>query len=476
MNRLFETLLDNVELRKLSGYWVFLVIMIGVGLLAYAANDLGLFGKTFAGLAGLASIAGVLVLFAVDSGDSGDDEDEEDEAARTIVAMPLWMIEQAEKKEAEAAKAKESEEEPAQEESAPPQVGEASALASDVDAWQEEPTDEVDLGTAQTMMFDPADAVRTAEAVQKEREALEPVQLPADAPSEPEPSEVEPLAGTGTAQFAAATGDLAPPAPQADVPDEDEEEAATSAQTMAYSPQELEKLRGQLGQAIAQQAGEARQDAPDTAEVSATEDTADDEALKTMMYMPAMGATPQTPEPAPEPEHEEALAPTQAFMPAVSDEEAMGTMVFDRDAQQKITDAADAATAQSGTEDSEVETGGQTQMYSLEDSDKLKEAYELLQQKKDVEQTGPEETAPAPAQPSSKPAPQPVASAPAKPREAPVSSSGIDYDADDVKKGMGAGTAILLFVILLAAAGVATAVILHYFNVVELPFNLPTVE
>lgn len=490
MKDLFSKLFETIELRDLCSYWVVLAIMTAVGLLAFFVGDAGIFGNTVAGTAGLASLAGILVLFATDSDGTGDDDDEEDEAAKTIIAMPVWMVEKAQQDAAD--------------------ISDPAAGDSATDVGLEEPTDEVDLGTAQTMMFDPADAVAAATAVKEQTsesvvsEASAEESIPAEEPL-PEQEEL-PEPGTGTAQFAAA---VQPAEPAAEEASDHEEEAVTSAQTIAYSPDEMEKLRGTLGQAIAQQGSPEPQE---PAEEEKEEEGEEEEALKTMMYMPAMDAAPSepqaapaqqpeeepeeeealktmmympaaettAPEPEPEPEPEpakddpttEALAPTMAFMPAVGgEEEAMQTMAFDPNMKQKVQDAAQAA------EDSpDVETGGQTQMYSLEDGDKIKEAYAMLQQKKAEEQPPAPQVVPqVKVEPKPEPKPEPQPQPAPKPRRDDVSASGIDYDAD-VKSGMGAGTAIVLFVVLLAAAGAATAVMLHYFGVVELPFNLPTME
>ena len=485
MKDLFSKLFRTFELRDLCSYWVVLAIMTGVGLLAFFVEGTGVFGNTLAGTAGLASLAGILVLFATDSDGTGDDDDEEDEAAKTIIAMPVWMVEKAQKDAADISD---------------PAEGDMPA-----DVGIEEPTDEVDLGTAQTMMFDPADAVAAATAIKEQtsdsvasKTASTEDSIPAGDPV-PEPEEL-PEAGTGTVQFAAAVQSAKTPPTEAG---DDQEEAVTSAQTIAYSPEEMEKLRGTLGQAIAQQGSPEPQESP---EVEEAEEEEEEEALKTMMYMPAMDATPsepqaapveepqeeealktmmympaadaaaQEPEPEPEPEQAkddpttEALAPTMAFMPAVDGEEqALQTMAFDPNMKQKVQDATQAA-----EDNPDVETGGQTQMYSLEDGDKLKEAYAMLQQKEGEEQPpAPQDVPQVKVEPKPEPEPEPAPES--KPRRDTVSASGIDYDVD-VKSGMGAGTAIVLFVVLLAAAGAATAVILHYFGVVELPFNLPTME
>lgn len=390
--------------------------------------------------------AGLTVSFAVSGEGGGDDEEDDEEGAQTIVAMPTWMIEEMAKKRQEAKEKSEalSEASPEPENIQAPTVSERP---------QEAAGDEEDLGTAQTMMFDPSAAVEAKEQAEAAKpEAEEDLGTAQTLMFDPQDAvkaqdEIEKAEGDDPEPeiSRAPTVSEGAPAPADDA----------VAETAVYSADEVARLREQVAAAAESEDG----------------DEVDGEA-QTMMYMPAQDSTTpaeaDTPDdaaaPAADPE-DDAHAPTRVYMEAVSEEEAESTVAYSPDDREKLLEkmakkGVDGAVAEAEEAD-EVDTGGATQVYSAEESAQFKESYDLLRKPGDAAE-----------EPEVVGAKTQTAPEIARVRE-PITVSSMSQV--DASSGVGAGTVIFLLA-LLAVAGAATAVILHLFGVVELPLDLPTLD
>ena len=416
-------------------------------------------------------LAGLTAAFAV--GDEGGDDDEEDEneGAQTIVAMPTWMIEEMAKKRQEAMdkRAALAEASPEPEDIQVPSMSEGPQEAEgdepetpEVSVETEGPTDEVDLGTAQTMMFDPAAAVEAKEQAEpappEAEEDLGSAQTlmfdPQDAVKAQEQVE------EAREQTADPVGETAAEEPAAESAPADD----AIGETAVYSADEVARLRDQAAEAAGSEAG----------------DEVDGEA-KTMMYMPAQDpATPAEapadisaqsagdgPSAEPQPPEDDAHAPTRVYMEAVGDGGDESTMAYSPEDREKLLEkmakkGVDGAVAEAEqSESEEVDTAGATAVYSAEESAQFKDAYDLLRKPGDAAET-PEVTE---ARTETAPEMERV--------QEPITVS--TMSPVDASRGVGAGTVIFLLA-LLAVAGAATAVILHLFGVVVLPLDLPTLD
>ncbi len=406
----------------------------------------------FPSVLALLPLVGLAAIFATGEDGGGGDEEDEDESAQTIVAMPVWMIEEMAKKREEAKKKRElmgadpePEAEPEPEpEPEPESEPEPEAPAVSVEA--EGPTDEVDLGTAQTMMFDPSAAVDAGEQA-------------AAAP----PAAEEDLGTAQTLMFD----------PQDAVKAQEEIEKAREQTTETEDePEPHDDAIGETAVYSADEVARLREQAVATAEAEVS-DEVDGEA-RTMMYMPAQeSAAPGEAEapaeaPAPAQPEDDAHAPTRVYMEAVGDDAAESTMAYSPEDREELLEkmakkGVDGAVAETEPEPEaeEVDTAGATQVYSAEESAQFKDAYDLLR-KPGVDDVAPEV-------PETKTVTAPEMKRVQEPDTisamAPVQGAG----------GVGAGTVVFLLA-LLAVAGAATAVILHLFGVVELPLDLPTLD
>ena len=284
-----------------------------------------------------------------------------------------------------------------------------------------------DLGSAQTLMFDPTQATEFQEALKGQGEI--------SAPEEPAP---EPeTAGSSTMMFDPSQSDQLKQKIEEsrtqDAPD------AGMDQTMAYSPDELRKIR-------------------DMAQVQMAQDEIEDDAPRTVAYMPAVDEDAASPGPAAEPE-DEGHAATMAYMPAMEGSQTAAYSAEDRD---KLL--------------ASLQQGG-----SGDQADALKEAYALLEQS---QKPGGAAQARAQAdellkqQTSAVDSPVQTATPQSVPLAPPVQSPLPEYGTQmEIKSGMGTGSLVVILLLLLVLAGGATAFILHFLGVVDLPIEgLPQLE
>ncbi len=429
------------------------------GLLALAATGADLL-RLVAALPLLA--CGLPVLWVGDD----DDEDDYDETAKTIVSMPAFMAEDIEKErqrilaerkqkeEAEAASTPAREPEPAPEPKEEPQTARTMAFSpADAAAFREtaqtppapEPKEEPQ--TARTMAFSPADAAAFRETAQT--------------PPAPEPKE-EDLATAQTVMFDAREAGFMAETPVEEKPPVEE----SVDQTAAYSAEDVKRLQGTL-------------------EADRDREPEDEGNARTMAYMPAMSpdAVPETP--APE-EEDEGTARTVAYMPAVSGESE--TVAYSAEDKERIL----TAIREGRSPQEALDSISTTQAYSPEQSKALKEAYDLLEQARQrapadagiqaqarellekVHETEPgilraeaekllHQTKEIPAQ---QPTPKAVQAAPSLTSDLTTTE----------KSGMGTVPLIVILLLLLALAGAATAFILHFVGLIDLPVDLPQLD
>ncbi len=466
---------------------------------------------------------------------SDDEEDEADDTAKTIVAMPAWMSEELQKEKAriEAERAAQSAETaPAASEEAAPAAVEAdapveagtgsepdAAPASEASAAPEpEPIPEPDLDEApeiaQTMAFNPAEAAAFRDMAQKSvAKATEEPKAPTEleAPLEPEPEPVPEFEAPTPAQTMAfdpaeaaafraeAEVEESPAAPEEDMgmaatlmfdareagfdklvmeeaapteapspaaegtPEEDLE----SDETGAYTAEDVARLKGMVGKDRAVE--------PE-----------DDAMAGTMAYMPAVSQEmAEDSEAAPE-AVDDGGARTMAYMPAVDGSES--TMAYSPEDKQRILEA-----MQTGKSPAEaMEAVGSTQAYSPEQSAALREAFELLDQARSGAKgdSGLQAEAKELLESAHQTDPgilreqaQDLLSRTGEikvPASAPVAASTSPSLSEDLsavgKGGMGTVPLIIILLLLLALAGGATAFILHFLGVIDLPVDLPQLD
>jgi hypothetical protein len=385
--------------------------------------------------------------------DDNGSKDDVESAGPTIVSMPVWMIEELQKKVKEVKQAQSKPEpasggsrtmafdptEAAKFRAALAQAGArapgaaaggaaASAAAADASVSaqpQEERTDEGGGGRG-TLMFSPGDAARIKDEMLKAR-------------------------GAAGARASAPKPPVAP-----------EPEGDGLAATAAYSREDVQRLRDKLLQEDAE--GGAH----------------------TVAYMPAQGqAAPigMEPEPPVAEEEGEAYAPTQVFMKAATDVD-VRTVAYTPEERQRVLEQAARRGAKVDPEASEVDAGGATAVYSAEQSKQFREAYDMLRGSgSGAAATTPEamrkaadkSVSEAPTVP-----PTPTQKAPPERKPAPVTPARGAAPAATVPsepeagKGSASNAFVLVALFLLAAA--AAAVILHLLGVIDLPFNLPKLQ
>jgi hypothetical protein len=397
------------------------------GLLALAATGADLL-RLVAALPLLA--CGLPVLWVGDD----DDEDDYDETAKTIVSMPAFMAEDIEKERQRILAERKQKEE---------------AEAASTPAREPEPAPEPkeEPQTARTMAFSPADAAAFRETAQT--------------PPAPEPKE-EDLATAQTVMFDAREAGFMAETPVEEKPPVEE----SVDQTAAYSAEDVKRLQGTL-------------------EADRDREPEDEGNARTMAYMPAMSpdAVPETP--APE-EEDEGTARTVAYMPAVSGESE--TVAYSAEDKERIL----TAIREGRSPQEALDSISTTQAYSPEQSKALKEAYDLLEQARQrapadagiqaqarellekVHETEPgilraeaekllHQTKEIPAQ---QPTPKAVQAAPSLTSDLTTTE----------KSGMGTVPLIVILLLLLALAGAATAFILHFVGLIDLPVDLPQLD
>jgi hypothetical protein len=359
-------------------------------------------------------------------------EEPEQSAPSSIKSTASFGMEDLEALRAQATSAPE----PAPEEASVPATGPQPDGSEDFDAM------------AQTAAFDVAEVAALREKFQQEDSA----QAQAAPPPEPAPTAEEPddMANAATMMFDAKSiglyqGDQGakPAEEQAPPPVQSAVDPGAVDQTLAYSVDEINKMREKL------QMGESAEDE-------------EDEANAKTAFMPAMGGPELAGSAAPQQQQKEAApAKTVAYMPQQGDDAIGQTMAYGPEDREKLV----AALAQGKSPEEAVDSAGSTMAYSPQESAALREAYDLLEQDK-VQQAAARGRAPAQAQ-APQPQPRPAAPQPA------VSPTPM---APAAKTGMGTGSLILVLLLLLVLAGGATAFILHFLGVVELPVNLPQLD
>jgi hypothetical protein len=262
----------------------------------------------------------------------------------------------------------------------------------------------------------------------------------------------------------------APPTPETSVPPDDLD------QTLAYSKDDVNQLKEMLAQRDAQEA-------------SAEEE--DDGTAATMMYMPAVSQEAQPVQPDPV-EEDDGTAETQMFMPQVGDKSPLieeapvtggnETMMYSPDDREELLKS-----LHSGTEsaDEAIDSINATQSYSAEESKALREAYNLLNESKKggkklkkkaealIDQMG--EKSPEQLRAEAKALLAETAH-PATPSP-PSASIPDDLEDEPVEDGgLGTGSLIFILLLLLILAGAATAFILHFMGIIDLPVDLPQLD
>ncbi len=445
-------------------------------------------------LAALLPMLGLLLPFA----GLVDDEDGEDETAKTIVAMPAWMSEELQKEkvriESERAATAESVDAPPAPAAAAPSVEEDPETArtmafspSDAAAFREmtaspppspspSPSpapEEAESSSAKTMAFSPAEASAFRETLNP---APPPGQEPAPAPS----AEEEDMGMAATVMLDAREAGfdkMVMPESALEQPVATEMDDLGEDETGAYSAQDVLRLKDLMAKA---RTGESQAD-PDQAMAS------------TMAYMPALSqemAEARDESPIIE---EEGGARTMAYMPAAV--EGDSTMAYSPEDKERIL-----AAMQAGKSPQEAmeEAMSSTQAYSPEQSAELREAFQMLERVKtgaagnanlqaqakellaNAHQADPSQLREQAQELLSKtgemkvPMPSaPPMVAPVVPSSAPVLTS--DFGLEE-KQGMGTVPLILILILLLVLAGGATAFILHFLGVIDLPVDLPQLD
>lgn len=426
--------------------WLVIVGM-GVAALLVATGGVTLSARLLAVLPLLFGVVpGVMLV-------TGDDE-EEDETAKTIVAMPAWMSEELQKEKAriEAERATKADDAP------PAPVAEPTPAPTPEPPAPEEPAE-----TAQTMAFSPAEAAAFKEM--HVPNATEPTPAPA-----PAPAAEEDLGNAATVMFDAREAGLdklvqqqpadAPPAPMADELGEDE--------TGAYTAEDVARLKDMMVKA--KEGGQPE----------------DDAMAGTMAYMPAMSqemAEAREERPSVE---ETGGSKTMAYMPAAGD--GASTMAYSPEDKRKMLDAMQAGAS---PEEAMEAAGASTQAYSPEQSKAMREAFELLDRVKsgaagnanlqaeakqlleNAHQTDPGQLREQAQDLLSKTGEMKVPEAPSPaPSQAPLVSA----EFAEEKGGMSTATLIVILIVLLALAGGATAFILHFLGIIDLPVDLPQLD
>lgn len=228
--------------------------------------------------------------------------------------------------------------------------------------------------------------------------------------------------------------------PSPEPPVEKKPEQAESARTAAWS---IEDLRMSKGEEF----------------IDSRKLHGEDTSSQTMAYMPAAdqptrdflqekGRIP-----------EDAFARTQLYTPTADDEGTSETAIYSPGEREKLVKQLGKKT--------EAEGADATVAYSKEQLEAIREGYALLEKSKD----GSEEQA-APAKQGEIVGGYEQTKSPTKPAHSPAPAP------DKLEKTSGRGTLslVLILVVLLALATGATAMILHFLGVVDLPIALPQLD
>jgi len=378
------------------------------------------------GVHALAALSLLLLPFALFLGFApGGDGDDEEEGAKTIVGMSLWSIEQMAKEEKEKKEGKKEaapDAPPAPDDAPPDGTASSKTLMFDPrapsapdDAPPQAPQD--DMASAKTAMFDPR-ALQTSD----------------DAPADE-------MASAKTLMFdPRAAGILPPDSPPPPAPAQPKtSKQPDSTRTAAWSLDDFKKVQDF---------------------VDARKDSGEDASSKTVAYMPAVDEPTQD-GPDKGKANDEAYAPTQLFMPAA--DPSMETAAYGPEERKKLLEAIE----KRGVVD---DGSAATAAYSKEQVQAIREGYALLERSKG----GTDADEPTSRAKPVKPAPRAEQTRPPRPS---VSTSPVVPDtAEAESKGMGTLPVVLILVALLALAGAATAVILHFLGIVDLPIGLPQLD
>ncbi len=474
----------------LGGVLFALLVMLGMVVLGgHEGLDLHRFLALLPLLVGAGSLAALVM----------DDGEEEDETAKTIVAMPAWMSEELQKEkariESERAVQKDVAKAAAREKSP-----EASELAFVVDnSPAEVSTSEVEEAPeiARTMAFDPSEAAAFREMTMKSSSDHEAASEP-ESPDEPLPEPAAPVTAQ-TMAFNPAEAEAfkaqVQPVNEPVAPEEDMGMAATvmfdareagfdkmvvekpspppasvdeveSDETGAYTAEDVARLKGMIGK--------GREATPEAEAMAGT-----------MAYMPAMS---QEMAPAREsvPATDDGGARTMAYMPAVDGGDS--TMAYSPEDKQRILDA-----MQQGQSPADaLEAIGSTQAYSPDQSAALREAFDLLDQARSGASGNSSLAAEAKELLANAPQTDPGVlrqqaqellsrtgetevpdSRPTHGSSSPSLTEGLGAEG---KGGMSTVSLIVVLLLLLALAGGATAFILHFLGVINLPVGLPQLD
>ncbi len=437
-------------------------------------------GSLVAGrLLALLPVLGLLLPFAT----LVDDDDGDDETAKTIVAMPAWMSEELQKEKVRieserAAKAESADAPPAPVAPTPaveedPETARTMAFSpADAAAFREmtapssPPEAEAETTSAQTMAFSPAEA-----SAFRENLSTAPTATPEPAPAAAHEEEDMGMAATVMFDAREAGFDkMVMPQTAQEEPVETVLDEMGEDETGAYSAQDVERLKDLMTKARTGQP----QEEPDEAMAS------------TMAYMPALSqemAEARDESPIIE---DEGGARTMAYMPAAT--EGNSTMAYSPEDKDRIL-----AAMQAGKSPQEAmeEAMKSTQAYSPEQSAELREAFQMLDRVKagavgnahlqaqakellaNAHQADPSQLREQAQELLSKTGEMKVPTPRAAPSSAPVLTS--DFGLEE-KQGMGTVPLILILVLLLALAGGATAFILHFLGVIDLPVDLPQLD
>jgi hypothetical protein len=439
-------------------------------------------GSLVAGrLLALMPVLGLLLPFAT----LVDDDDGDDETAKTIVAMPAWMSEELQKEKVRieserAAKAESADAPPAPVAPTPaveedPETARTMAFSpADAAAFREmtapssPPEAEAETTSAQTMAFSPAEA-----SAFRENLSTAPTATPEPAPAPAPAHEEEDMGMAATVMFDAREAGfdkMVMPQTAQEEPAETVLDEMGEDETGAYSAQDVERLKDLMTKARTGQP----QEEPDEAMAS------------TMAYMPALSqemAEARDESPIIE---DEGGARTMAYMPAAT--EGNSTMAYSPEDKDRIL-----AAMQAGKSPQEAmeEAMKSTQAYSPEQSAELREAFQMLDRVKagavgnahlqaqakellaNAHQADPSQLREQAQELLSKTGEMKVPTPRAAPSSAPVLTS--DFGLEE-KQGMGTVPLILILVLLLALAGGATAFILHFLGVIDLPVDLPQLD